>query len=144
MNPYTHPEVHRAILRRCVLQFAVAVALVVGAACALPSSFQGRSTAQLSTPGIVALHSMEVIKVLDVLRDVGIDGEAAHIISVEDSKKVVLAHRSILLAVQQAPNGWKETGLKTLELLQKELSPAGLTRLDPYIAAARNLIKAVL
>lgn len=112
--------------------------------CALPAAIGGRSTAKLTTPGIVALHTLEVVKVLDVLRDVAVDGEAARIIATEDARKIVTTHREILLAAKEAPNGWKPTALTALYNLRQHLSPAAMAHVEPYIEAVLSLLKGVL
>lgn len=112
-------------------------------ACAV-TQWHGRSTAQLTTPGIVALHSLEVVKVLDVVRDLAIDGEAEKIIAVDDARKIVTVHRSILLTIKEAPSGWKRTVTKALEELLADLSPSAKKVVGPYINSAFILIEAVL
>lgn len=120
------------------------VLLVSVSGCALPAAVGGRSTAHLTTPGIVALHTLEVVKVLDVLRDTAIDGEAAKIIATDDARKIVTVHRAILLAAKETPMGWKVTALTAIYTLRGELSPSTLAVIGPYIESALVLIKAVL
>lgn len=123
---------------------ALALLVALSMSCALPAQWNGRSTAQLTTPGIMALHSLEVVKVLDVARDFAIDAEAGKILSTDDARRVVMAHRSALLIIHEAPGGWKNTVLKALDELQKNLSPSARQLVGPYLDSAVLLIKAVL
>ena len=120
------------------------VLLVSVSGCAVPASIGGRSTAQLTTPGIVALHGLEVVKALDVLRDLAIDGEAAKIIATSDARQIVTVYRSVLLSLKELPGGWKVTVLTALTQLARDLSPSARAQAGPYIDSAVLLIKAVL
>lgn len=119
-------------------------AALAAASCALPASYAGRSTAQLTTPGIVALHSVGVVKVLDVVRDVAIDGEATKVITADDAKKIVEAHKAILQDIKAAPTGWKQTVLAAIYNLRGQLSASALAIVGPYIESSLAIIKAVI
>lgn len=113
-------------------------------ACAAPSNVAGRSTANLTTPGLVALHASAVVKVLDVVRDTAVDGEAAKLIPTATAKSVVTWHKAALDTIKATPNGWKSTVLAGLDALAKGLTDAERKILAPYIFAAQMTIKAVI
>jgi hypothetical protein len=120
------------------------VVLVVSSACAVPASFGGRSTAQLTAPGVQALHTVEAVKALDLVRDTAIDGEAAKVIPTDTTALVVKAHKSILIVIRTTPGGWKPAVIATLEQLKKDIPARDATQLGPYIDAAISIIKAVI
>ncbi len=112
-------------------------------ACAT-SNVAGRSTVNLTTPGIAALHASEVVKVLDVIRDTAVDAEAVKLMPTATAKAVVTWHNAALETIKATPNGWKATVLAGLDALLKGLAPAERQILAPYIAAAEMTIKAVI
>lgn len=116
--------------------------VVLTTACAVPASFGGRSTAQLTAPGVQALHTVEATKALDLIRDTAIDGETARVIPTTSTALVVKAHRAIII-VMRTP-GWKLKVLATLDQLKKDLPARDATQLGPYIDAATSIIKAVI
>lgn len=117
---------------------------IVSIGCSVPAAIGGRSTAQLSTPGITALHTLEVVKVLDIIRDTAIDSEAAKIISTSTATKVITWHRATLETIKDLPNGWKDTVLSGLDNVKGILSPSELKIIGPYINSAASVIKAVI
>ncbi len=119
-------------------------ALCATVACAQPASYAGRSTAQLTTPGIVALHEGEVVKLLDVVRDAAVSADASKIISTATATTIVTWHRAALLAIRETPNGWKPTVLSGLTQTLAALTPAERAILGPYFDAAALVIKVVI
>ena len=114
------------------------------AACAIPVALGGRSTAQLTAPGVQALHTVEIVKVLDVVRDIAIDGEAAKVIPTPTAVIVVKAHKAILVVIRQSPNGWKAQVLVALDQLKADIPSKDAAQFLPYINAAISTIKAVI
>lgn len=111
--------------------------------CALPAALAGRSTAQLTTPGIAALHAQEVGKTLDIIRDFAVDAEATKNLSTATMLKVVRWHKSAVMIIDQTPDGWKATVLAGLVQLKVTLGVSERTLLGPYIDAAILVIKGV-
>lgn len=122
----------------------ILVLALVSSACAIPASVGGRSTAQLTTPGIVALHGVEVVKALDIVRDTAIDAEAAKILPTATVTKIVKWHKAALDIIRSTPGDWKPSVLAGLDVLKKELTPSELSIVGPYIESAIFLIKAVI
>lgn len=111
--------------------------------CAPPAAVAGRSTANLTTPGIRALQAKEGIKYLDLIRDFAQDGEAAKVVPLETAVKVTRWHKALVLTINQTPNGWAAVALTGLDALQQALSPTERALLDPYISSARIIYQAV-
>lgn len=112
--------------------------------CAPPAAVAGRSTANLTGPGIKALQAKEGIKYLDIIRDTAQDAEATKILSLETATKVTRWHKALVLTINQTPNGWQAVALTGLDELQKALSPDERVLLDPYISSARIIYQAVV
>lgn len=127
-------------MKRIILAFA----LLATVGCAPLSQYGGRSTSLLTTPGIQALHTVEVVKVMDVFRDVAIDGEAVKVIATSDARIIVEAHKAALQILRELPNGWKAVVVKGLEEAKGKLSPNAKINVGPYIDSAISVIKAVL
>ncbi len=122
----------------------LAIALLGASSACSVASVGGRSTAQLTAPGVQALHTAEVVRVIDVIRDTAVDGEATKVISTPTAAVVVKAHKAIVETMRQLPNGWKATVLIILAQLKSDLPAADRVQLAPYIDAAVNTIKAVI
>ena len=78
-----------------------------GYLCGTPASVAGRSTANLTAPGVQALHKKEVVKSLDVVRDTAVDGEASKVISTATARVVVTWHKSALEVITASAAGWQ-------------------------------------
>lgn len=115
---------------------------IISASCA--NNYQGRSTAELTQPGITALHTLEVVKVLDVIRDLAIDSEKAKFISVNTTRRIILFHQAALQTIQSLPNGWREIILTSLKSLDSVLTVEEKKIIEPYILAAMSLIEKVI
>ncbi len=123
----------RALLIACI---------VASSACAVPASVGGRSTAQLTAPGVQALHKVEVLKALDVVRDVAIDGEAAKVVPTATAAIVVKTHKGILEVMKQVD--WKSGVLTALDQLKADIPVADRAQFIPYIDSSISIIKAVI
>lgn len=111
----------------------------------------------LSPEATVAFHATRVVKVLDVVRDAAIAANelVPPVISTDDTRKVVLWHKSAVQVIQAAPSGWKATVKATLYALTchpmaggtqpctPQLPPQALTRLYPYVGLAVTVINEV-
>jgi len=108
------------------------------------AAVNGRSTANLTTPGVVALQTVEVVKVLDIIRDTAVDGEARKVIATPTATKIVEWHRAALLSIKELPLGWKPTVLSSLSNLKQTLTPSEVNIVGPYIDSAVSIIRAVI
>lgn len=99
----------------------------------------------LSPAGVAAYHATRVVKALDILRDAAIDGEAQtpKLISTDDTRKVVVYHRSAVLTIETVPSGWAPVVTTGLVELEKNLAPQHRTRLAPYFALVKTLIQEI-
>ncbi len=125
-----------------LLKVLVVAILLSPLACVMPASVAGRSTAQLTAPGVQALHKVEVLKALDVVRDLAIDGEAAKVVPTTTAAIVVKAHKSILEVMKQAD--WKSGTLAALDQLKTDIPTKDRVQFTPYIDSAILIIKAVI
>lgn len=137
-------------MRRVRMRFGLVLALTalltstpLLSGCAAPAAVAGRSTANLTTPGLKALQAKEGIKYLDLIRDFAQDAEATHVVSLETATKVTRWHKALVLTIGQTPNGWQAVALHGLDALQQALSPTERALLDPYISSARIIYQAV-
>ena len=122
--------------------FVLALALAISPACA-PKQIGGRSTANLTAPGVAALQKTEAIKLLDVIRDTAVDGEAAKVIPTATTQKIVLWHRSAIEVIKQTSSGWQAITITSLQQLQKDL-PSNVEKIiEPYIIAAISALRLV-
>lgn len=143
-------SIHRRVRAVRAFGFVVALATALTATvlgtpgCATPAAVAGRSTANLTAPGIQALHGKEAVKYLDIIRDLGIAAEAAKKIPTATAERIVRWHRAAIQTIDQTPNGWKPSVLTGLDQLQRSLTPEEHAIFDPYILSARTLIQAVI
>lgn len=121
----------------------IIAAALLSTCCAPLGQLNGRSTAQLTTPGISALHAIEVGKGLDIIRDTAVNAETAKIITTADMLIIVRWHKSAALAIDQSPNGWRPMVLTGLDQLKKDVSLSTLKIVGPYIDASILVIKVV-
>lgn len=115
--------------------------------CSTPTAVNGRSTANLTAPGIQDLHVKEIAKILDVIRDVAVDAEAAHVFPTATTRLVVTWHRAALLTLpdgSQPRSGWRGTVLAGLMNLKQALSADERKLLGPYIDSATLVVEAVI
>jgi hypothetical protein len=94
----------------------------------------------LSAAGQLDYNKTRVLKALDLVRDTAIDAEAAHLIATEDTRQIVLWHKSAVSVVEVAGTGWKATVTTTLDQVLSHLSTAAQTKLGPYVALLKALI----
>ncbi len=125
-------------------RFIIAFTIFATVGCAPPAAVGGRSTANLTAPGIRALQTTEVVKVLDIIRDTAIDGNATNVISTPTTTKIVTWHKVTLQTIQSTPDGWKTTVLSGLDNLKSALPSNEVNIIGPYIDSAKSLIEAVI
>ncbi len=121
-----------ALYGACMLAFVLSVnTLQAGCAKAPPS---------LSPAGQSDFNKTRVVKALDLVRDTAVDAEAAHVISTDDTRQVVLWHKSAVNVVAASETGWKATVTSTLDQTVSHLKPETQTKLGPYVALLKALI----
>lgn len=125
-------------MKRFILVLAIA-----STCCAPIASLNGRSTAKLTTPGIVALHGIQCVKLLDVIRDTAVDAESNKLIETPTMLKIVKAHKAMLVTIRESPNGWKASVVTALGELKKDLTPSELNIVGAYIDGAKLVISTV-
>jgi hypothetical protein len=112
-----------------------------------------------------AFYATRVIKVLDVVRDAAIAANelVPPVISTNDTRKVVLWHKTTIQVISAAPDGWKPTvktniylltcnpeayvpgpGIPNLQECQPQIPADANDRLRPYINLALVVISEVL
>lgn len=119
--------------------FLIALAIGAGAstACIHPKG--------LSPVGVSAFNKHRVIDVLDLIRNVAVDGEKAtpQVVTTPNMLKVVKAHRSILLVIDATDTGWKDATGTALDQLLNDLPKPTADMLRPYVTAAKAIIKEI-
>lgn len=143
----------RRLQRLYVRQFGLVMALVALltstvltlGACA-PKAIGGRSTANLTAAGggIQALHGIEAVKYLDIIRDLAVDGEKIGKVKTSTAAAIVRWHRAAITTIDATPNGWKPSVLTGIDQLSATLTPEEHTLFDPYILSAKTIIQAVI
>ena len=96
----------------------------------------------LSSSGVAAFHATRVVKVLDIVRDVAIDAEAAKPprLSTNTTRQVVTWHKAAVTTIGAVPGGWRPIVLAGLDALDAALPLGERAWLTPYLDAARMLI----
>ena len=97
----------------------------------------------LGPAATAAWQGTRVIKSLDVIRDIAVDGNAQNppVFSTELTRALVNWHMSAITIVHSAPAGWPQMIQVSLTELQKRLTPAEQRQLNPYLALAQILLK---
>lgn len=85
-------------------------------------------------------YATRVIKVLDIVRDFVVDGEAAGVVSTDDARTVVLWHKSAVQVAQVGGTNWQTLVSTTLDATVQNLKPKTKADVAPYVV----LIKAIL
>lgn len=117
----------------------------------------------LTPEATIAFHSTRVIKVLDVVRDAAIAANelVPPIISTNDTRTIVLWHKTAVQTIAAAPGGWKPTVKASIYALTcheaayappapvpsacvPQVPAAAVDRLKPYIGLALVVIAEVL
>ncbi len=107
---------------------------------AMASSACPKAPPNLSPTAQREFYATRVIKVLDIVRDFAIDGEAAGVVSTNDARTVVLWHKSAVQVAQVGGANWQTLVSTTLDAAVQNLSPKTKADVAPYVA----LIKAIL
>lgn len=129
----THRDLHR------VAQY-VAMLCLLYAGAVLPLDGCTHAPPNLSPTAQHEFYATRVVKVLDIVRDFAVDGEAAGALSTDDARTVVLWHKSAVQVAQTVGANWQTLVSTTLDEAVKNLKPATKDKLTPYVA----LVKAVL
>ncbi len=110
---------------------------------ALPALQCAKAPPQLSPVAATAFQNHQIQRVLDLLRDTAIDGNATTppVISEPVTRKVVTWHRDALLTLHARAEGWKATLTTGLDELLNDLSAADQQKFTPYVALAKVLIQ---
>lgn len=104
------------------------------------SSGCAKAPPTLSPTGQREFYATRVIKVLDIVRDFAIDGEAAGVVATNDTRTIVLWHKSAVQVASSVGANWQTVVSTTLDSTVANLKPETKTKLAPYVA----LVKAVL
>jgi len=91
----------------------------------------------LTQPAQVAFKKHEVQKDLDLLRDVAVDANAAHVLSDPMTRAIVEWHESALKIIHDTTD-WQSSLMVSLTELRKNVHDATL---DPYFDLALSVLK---
>jgi len=97
----------------------------------------------LSPAGVEAFNKTRVIKSLDALRDVAIEGNRTNppLVSTATTRRIVTYHRSALLVIDSS--GVKAITTTTLDEILKDLAKKESDALAPYFSLAKTIINEV-
>lgn len=97
----------------------------------------------LSPQASVAWDGLKVIRALDVIRDIAIDGNAQKppIFSTATTRIVVDWHTAAITTVHAAPAGWALTVQTGLAEVAKVLPPVEQQQIGPYLTLARLVLQ---
>jgi hypothetical protein len=97
----------------------------------------------LNPQATAAWYGTQVIRNLDLLRDIAQDGSATTppVISIVTARKVTLYHESAIKTIHSIPLGWQSIVSSGLDELAKDLPKAEAQQLGPYIALAKTVIQ---
>lgn len=124
-------------LARAVLLLAV-LALFSHLGCA-------KAPPQLSPPAQQAFYKERVLKVLDLVRDFAIDGEATDpkVVTTTDARHVVEWHASTVKIMLAADSGWVPAVTASLDEVKGKLSPTSQQKVAPYFTLAKVTLEEV-
>jgi len=120
-----------------LLRAVLCVVLLSGVGCGF------HAPPNLSPAANAAWQGTRIIRALDVIRDIAIDGNAQQppVFSTELTRSIVNWHTSAITLVHSAPAGWEQMTQVGLTELLKRLPAADQRQLGPYIALAQVLLK---
>lgn len=119
-------------MKRVILAIAL---LGIGCASAPPN---------LSPLAQTAFRNTQVVKSLDLIRDIAIDANAqkpAPLISTDTTRKVVQFHQSALKVIDATSTGWRDVVLASLNEVYNNLPPGEKQLLGPYFTLAITTLK---
>ena len=146
-----------------ILMFLLAAGLLCGAA--VVSTGCVKTPPALTPDAAVAYQATRVVKVLDVVRDAAIAANelSPPAISTNDTRTVVLWHKTAVQTIAATPEGWKPTVKTSIYLLtcaadayvaapgvpppsqcQPQIPAAAVIRLMPYVTLVLVIIAEVL
>jgi hypothetical protein len=130
---------------RAIGYYVAILTLGVWLGFAIPTTTAGcaHPPPNLNPAATAAWHQHELQKDLDIVRDVAQDASAQGVVSVAAARKVTQWHRSAIVLVHEAPNGWRTTLLTSLDQLQADLPAADYAKVARYVALARVVIQEV-
>ncbi len=96
----------------------------------------------LSTAAQGDFNRTRVVKSIDIVRDAAVDAEAAHVISTDDARQVVIWHKSAVNVVAASSTGWKDALTTTLDEALKN-RPTLQAKMAPYVALFKALLQEV-
>lgn len=101
-----------------------------------------RMPPNLSPPAAAAWNATQVVRALDVVRDIAIAAGQTNppLIAEGDTRVVVQYHQSALQVIRETPNGWKPVVEQGLDQTLNRVSSTTRSLISPYV----DLVKAIL
>lgn len=99
----------------------------------------------LTPAASIAFNNLRIQNVLDQIRDIAQAANAATppVLSTATTRKVTVWHNSTIKVIHAAGPGWYQAVLLSLDELTKDLPPADVQLLTPYVEFAKGIIKGV-
>jgi hypothetical protein len=94
----------------------------------------------LSPEAQVAWRNLEIVRVLDLIRDTAIDAEREGLLTTGTTRKVVQFHISSLTILKAAEVGWQGVIGQTLDDLASDLPGRDRPMLGPYIGLIKQAL----
>ena len=90
-----------------------------------------------------AFHNTQVIKALDLIRDIAIDANAQQpeLLSTDTTRMIVQYHKASLVIIKATDTGWKTAIIAATEEVLKNLPPNEKALLTPYVTLALVTLK---
>lgn len=127
------------------LSVPTALPLATVTATAVVVTSCAKAPVALTPQATVAWYGTRVIANLDLLRDTVISANSLTppLISTDSARKVVLYHRSALLIIHEAPEGWRNTVQTSLDELVKKLPSNERDIVNPYVQLVKTLLQEI-
>lgn len=118
------------------------VALTLSIGC---SDGCAKAPPNLTPEASAAFRGLQVVKALDVLREVAIEAnkQTPPLLSEDVTRKVVTYHQSAVKVIQASPGGWVPAVQTGLDELLKDLPQKEKALLTPYVTLLKTVIAEV-
>lgn len=142
----SHLAPHAAAPRVVALRLVV-IALLCAVLTPVTMTHLGCAKAppELLPPAKQAFYKERVLKVLDLVRDFAIDGEATDpkVVTTTDTRHIVEWHASTVKIMLAADSGWVPAVTQSLDEVETKLSPATRPKVRPYFTLVKTVLQEV-
>ena len=99
----------------------------------------------LTPVGVTAFQNLQVLKALDVIRDIAVDGNTTvpPVFTTDTTRKVVTWHKAAITTLNARGAGWPQTLAAGLDGVLSGLPAAEKQTLLPYVTLAKTILQEV-